>query len=227
MVADLDPAERDPVEVGLVSGDIRLTGRFDPGSRTVELLVASGGATTSHRSRRHGRTGDGEVTRLALTLTGTHLTAWTRENRTWAARARHDLAGRVETRDETWVHALRAGHAGVVTRLRAGGFGQLGLRDLRLVTDADGSAHRTDGRILLSATSAGPGFFDTAHTSVWALDRATLELEHLSDLFVRRPVAPAGAAGVVGDHASHLVRDGDGWLLATSTWGCFSAWSQL
>ena len=48
-----------------------------------------------------------------------------------------------------------------------GRFGQLGLRDVRQVTHADGTTYRHDGRVLLTATSAGPGFFDTAHTSVW------------------------------------------------------------
>ena len=71
--------------------------------------------------------------------------------------------------------------------------------------------------MLLTATSAGPGFFDTAHTSVWELDPAQPSLRHLSDVFFRRPDRP----GVYGDHASHLLRDGDRWLLATSTWGDF------
>ena len=71
--------------------------------------------------------------------------------------------------------------------------------------------------MLLTATSAGPGFFDTAHTSVWSLDPATLETTHLSDLFFRRPDRP----GAYGDHATHLLRDGDRWLVATSTWGDF------
>jgi hypothetical protein len=49
---------------------------------------------------------------------------------------------------------------------------------------------------------------------VWSLDPDTLELEHRADLFQRR-------GGVYGDHAAHLLRDGDRWLLATSTWGDF------
>ena len=73
--------------------------------------------------------------------------------------------------------------------------------------------------MLLTATSAGPGFFDTAHTSVWHLDPATPGLTHLSDLFFRRTDRP----GVFGDHASHLLSDGDRWLLATSTWGDFDS----
>jgi hypothetical protein len=42
-------------------------------------------------------------------------------------------------------------------------------------------------------------------------------LRHRADLFFRRPDRP----GVYGDHATHLVRDGDAWLVATSTWGDF------
>lgn len=105
-----------------------------------------------------------------------------------------------------------------VTAWRAGSFGQLGLRDLRVVTRADGTAYRPDGQVLLSATSAGPGFSDTAHTSVWSLDPTTYALSHCSDLWFERPDRP----GVYGDHATHLVRDGDRWLVATSTWGDFA-----
>jgi hypothetical protein len=123
----------------------------------------------------------------------------------------------VDTRDEAWLAALTSGGRGATGRLRAGGFGQLGLRDIRQVTHADGTTYRVDGRLLLSATSAGPGFFDTAHTSVWELDPETLELTHRSDLFFRRPAR----SGAYGDHATHLLRDGDRWLVATSTWGDF------
>jgi hypothetical protein len=104
-----------------------------------------------------------------------------------------------------------------VRRLCAGGFGQLGLRDVRVVTTAAGDPVRDGDRLLLTAASAGPGFFDTAHTSVWALDPRTPSLEHRADLFFRRPDRP----GVFGDHATHLVRDDDRWLVATSTWGDF------
>jgi hypothetical protein len=47
------------------------------------------------------------------------------------------------------------------------------------------------------------------------VDPSTLRLEHRADLFVRRD------GGVYGDHAAHLVRDGERWLLASSTWGDF------
>jgi hypothetical protein len=76
---------------------------------------------------------------------------------------------------------------------------------------------REGSRLLLTATHAGPGFFDAAHTGVWSLDPEGWVLTHRADLFFRR----SGRPGVYGDHASHLLRDGDQWLVATSTWGDF------
>ncbi len=104
--------------------------------------------------------------------------------------------------------------------MRAGAFGQLGLRDVRLVSEADGTPVRDGNKLLLTATHAGPGFFDAAHTGVWALDPGGWVPEHRADLFFRRPDRRA-RPGVYGDHATHLVRDGGRWLVATSTWGDF------
>lgn len=188
-------------------GPHRLAASINDGS--VSLTVP--GAPTL-RSRRFHRAVS--PTRLGLSLTGTHLTAWTREAGRWVARARHDLRDTLDTRDEEALSGLRVGlPAGGGT---AGGFGQLGLRDVRFVTDEDGTPLR-DGGLWLTATSAGPGFFDTAHTSVWRLDSASAEITHTADLFFRRSDQP----GVFGDHATHLVRTGGRWLVATSTWGDF------
>lgn len=184
---------------------------LDDGS--VSLTLAGGHDTQELRSRRFHRAV--APTELGLTLTGTHATAWSREASGWVARARHDLREVLDTRDEgalADLHVELPPWGGV-----GGGFGQLGLRDVRFVTAEDGTPLRTDGALWLTATSAGPGFFDTAHTSVWRLDPATLEVERTGDLFFRRPDRP----GVFGDHATHLVSTADGWLVATSTWGDF------
>ena len=191
-----------PGPLELASGDDRMVARYDGSAAWLE--VTTGGRTTVHRSRRHASTA-GPVREVGLTLTGTHLTVLTRGPGPWTAHARVDLADLVDTRAEAWLAGL-ATDAPV-----AGRFGQLGLRDLRLVEGLP------DDRVVLSATSAGPGFFDTAHTSLWELDRATLGLTHLSDVFFRRPDRP----GAYGDHATHLLRDGDQWLVTTSTWGDF------
>jgi hypothetical protein len=187
----------------LGSGEVTLEATF--GDR-VTLHVGTGGRTTTHRSRRSGQP-EAAVEAVGLTLTGPQVTAFTHEAGAWVARARYDLTDRHDVHDEAWLAGLTASH-------ELGRFGQLGLRDLRLVTHAGGSAYREDGSALLTATSAGPGGFPSGHCSVWALDPTTLELEHRADLFVRR-------GGVHGDHAAHLVRDGGRWLLASSTWGDF------
>lgn len=203
-----------PAELSFESGDTALVAEYD--DRGLGLRVTAGGTTTTHRSRRFARP-DGTIERLALTLTATHLVVLAHEAGSWQVRGRVDLHDRVDTHDEGWLADLSVGSAGAVTEVRHGSFGQLGLRDLRLITQADGTAYRETGGVLLTATSAGPGQFATGHTSVWLLDPDSLALTHRADLFFRRPDRP----GVYGDHASHLLRDGDTWLVATSTWGDF------
>jgi hypothetical protein len=121
----------------------------------------------------------------------------------------------------TW--ASRGGPS-VVERVRAGLFGMAGLRDLHLVQHADGTPYVEDGRMFLTATCAGLGFFRQAHWGVFAFDpasltgprRVDLELEQTAHLFFRRD------GKLFGDHAGQLVRDGDTWLVAVSSWGDFS-----
>lgn len=200
--------------LSLASGSTTLTGWYDEG---LGLEVSTcGGRTTTHRSRRHGRP-ERAAERVGLALTGTHVSVLSQESGVWTVRGRVDLRRHLDTRDESWLGALTARSSGPLGDLHAGGFGQLGLRDVRLVTQADGEPVRDGGQVLLTATSAGPGFFDTAHTSVWGLDPTTFALTHRGDLFFRRP----DRAGVYGDHATHLLRDGARWLVATSTWGDF------
>ena len=224
-----------PVSLVLGSGEDSFAALWDPVSGAVALGVTTGGRqplSTTHRSRRRG-TLTRRPAAIALTLTGTQLTVLTQEDGVWEARARHDLAGRVDVRDEAWLAGLHAGTggttsptpgagAGVFTQVRAGCFGQLGLRDVRVVTTSTGAPVHEDGAVLLSATCAGPGFFDTAHTGLFALDVDTLELTHRSDLWFRRPDRP----GAFGDHAVHVVREestagAHAWLVATSTWSDF------
>jgi hypothetical protein len=202
--------------VAFLSGAVRLELGYAGGSFALVVTDAAG-RTTHHRSRRAGRA-EAEVTALGLTLTGTHLTAFGRETGRWRARARFDLVERLDVRDPEFLADLEGETDGECGAVVAGAFGQLGLRDLRLVSHADGTPVREGRLLLLTATHAGPGFFDAAHTGVWALDPDDLSLTHRADLFFRRSVRP----GVYGDNATHLVRDGDRWLVATSTWGDFA-----
>lgn len=208
----------DAAELALQGADgTRLAVRLEDGRASLRVRV--GGVEHALRSRRYGRVG-APPTRLGLTLTGSHLAVLTVERGAWVARGRIDLreVGGPDTRDPAWLAGLRPDASGGVADVRAGSFGQLGLRDIRLVSHADGSPYRRGSDVLFTATSAGPGFFDTAHTSVWTLSAAG-EIRWRSDLFFERPDRP----GVYGDHATHLVRDGDRWLVATSTWSDFPA----
>ena len=207
----LDPAES--AHLSLASGAARLSASYDMGSGRVWLEVTDAARTTTHRSRRFGRCPT-RPRQLALTLTGLQLTAFAHDGERWTARGRVDLRDRLDPRGDEFLGGLRAVAHGTASA-ECGGFGQLGLRDLRFVTTAEGEAVRAGGAWLLTATNAGPGFFDTGHTGVWSLDPATWALTHRADLFFRRPDRP----GVYGDNATHLVRDGSRWLVATSTWG--------
>jgi hypothetical protein len=209
-------------ELALTSHDVALVGVRD--DRGLSLTITAGGRTTTHRSRRHGRP-EGAVTGLALTLTGTQVVVLAHEDDGWRARGRVDLADRLDPHDETWLAGLQGSATGPVTDVRTGRFGQVGLRDLRLVTQSDGTPYRDGDGVLLTASSAGPGHFPTAHTSVWSFDPESFALTHRSDLFFRRPGrhgrSGGSGVGVYGDHATHLVRDGGTWRVATSTWGDF------
>ncbi len=211
------PGAAGVAELALLAEDgTRLGVRLEDGRASLRVHI--GGVDHVLRSRRFGRAG-APPARLGLTLTGSHLAVLLQEKGRWVARGRIDLReiGGPNTRDPGWLAGLHPSSAGVVD-VRAGSFGQLGLRDIRLVTYADGSAYRIGGEVFFTATSAGPGFFDTAHTSVWALTRDD-QIRWCSDLFFERPDRP----GVYGDHATHLVRDGERWLVTTSTWSDFPA----
>ncbi len=204
-------AVQDRSWLALHLADHRIGASLDDGS--VSMTITRGHRTRELRSRRFHRAD--APTDLSLTLTGSHVTAWTREADGWVARARHDLRTTLDVHDEAALADLRVelpSWGG-----RAGAFGQLGLRDVRFVTEEDGRPLRDGASLWLTATSAGPGFFDTAHTSLWRFDPTSLDLTHSADLYFRRPDRP----GVFGDHATHLVRADGRWLVATSTWGDF------
>ncbi len=206
-------ARSGPASLTLASGPVRLTGWWADGR--IGLTTRTSAGDTDRRSRRFGRL-PAAPRRLALTLTGTQLCVWALLAEGWEVRGRADLHELADMRDPGLCGALTAAGSGM-SALTAGGFGHLGLRDLRFATDPTGETLRHPDGLLLTATHAGPGFFDTAHTGVWALDPETHRLTPLAELFFSRHDRP----GAYGDHSTHLVRDGDRWLVATSTWGDF------
>lgn len=204
---------------GFTAGGLRLQGWYD-GTHTGLEITTPDGKTDDLRSRRHGKvTGGGPVDAVGATLTGRQFTLLTRSGEAWTARAKVHLDEPVEVDDLTPFHDWEGEEPSPVGAVQSGPFGQLGLRDLHLVTHADGSPYERDGLVFLTATHAGPGFFDTAHCGVWSFDRTSFAMEHRGDLWFRRE----GRDGhrVYGDHAAHVVRDGDRWLVTASTWGDF------
>lgn len=188
-------------------------------------LRAGGSATVLAGARVRGR-----VRRLALVLCENQPTVLVDRGRGWTpvVTDRHRVALRVDFRVPATLRRFRAswgGRGGTpdLGPVRAGPFGMAGLRDLHLVQHADGSPYVRDGRMFLTATCAGLGFFKQAHWGVFAFDPRTLatdparlRLEQTAQLYSRRDGL------VLGDHAGQLVRDGDRWLVAVSSWGDFA-----
>jgi hypothetical protein len=224
-----------------VQADVRVTGGDERTAPRVELGLATADdehvlVTCSARTqrvaisvRRAGRTrvlrrrkvALGPSFRLAFALCENQVTVLVDLGTGWrpVLTERSRVARQVDLRREEVLAAHRYawGGAGVhLSDVRAGLFGMAGLRDPHLVQHADGTPYVEDGRMFLTWTCAGLGFFQQAHWTVWSIDPADptgMRLE--AQLFTLRDGL------VLGDHAGQLVRDGDRWLVATSSWGDF------
>ncbi|MBZ4317850.1 hypothetical protein [Streptomyces huiliensis] len=98
-------------------------------------------------------------------------------------------------------YACRSDSA-VLRRVRGGLFGQLGLRDLHLVQEAEGRPYVRNGRVFFTAGCAGAGFSQEAHTGVWAMDPARPgRLEQVAKLFFAR------GGLLFGDHGGQVIYD--------------------
>ena len=138
------------------------------------------------------------------------------------ATARDDVRRALDLRSPEVLEGLRfvarAEGSGVteLAGLRAGSFGAAGVRDPQVVTRPDGRPLVRDGRLILTMTCAGLGFFQQAHWGVWALDLADPgRLEQVGELYFRRDGL------VLGDHAGHVDVDEEAGetLVLVSSWG--------
>ena len=214
------PAAGGTIALGLADeeGDHVLV-RWSAKTSRVTLEVRTGGRSRTLR-RRKARLSGGH--RLAFALCENQVTALVDSGDGWQPllTERDKVAALVDLRREATLARFRYAWAttGVsATDVRAGLFGMTGLRDPHLVQHADGSPYEREGRQFLTWTCAGLGFFKQAHWTAWSFDPASpgdLRLE--SQLFSRR------GGLVLGDHAGHLVRHRDRWLVATSSWGDFA-----
>lgn len=212
------PVQDGRVVAGFTAGALRLEGWYDGRLTGIDLTTPEG-TVDELRSRRHGRAGT-QVDAVGATLTGRQFTLLTRTGDEWTARAKVHLDDPVDLASLTVLTQWHGEGDDPLGTTTSGPFGQLGLRDLHLVTHDDGSAYKRDGLVFLTATHAGPGFFDTAHCGVWSFDPESFALTHRGNLWFRRQ----GRDGhrVYGDHATHLVRHGEQWLVTASTWGDFT-----
>jgi hypothetical protein len=110
----------------------------------------------------------------------------------------------------------------VLDWVRAGYWGKAGVRDPHVVTYADGTPYIQDGKLYLTLTNAGLGFFQAAHWGVYTLDLTRYAeegaLQEVGKIFWLRE------GRLLGDHAGHIVYDEElgAFRVAVSTWGDFT-----
>jgi hypothetical protein len=212
----------DGVVAGLVGDDgTRVLGTYSAGRVAIE--ITTGGTTTVVRSAAVALSApyrfavvfnENAVTVLADT-TGTG-TGWQP-----LLTERDGVRALIDLRVPDVLGRLSYGYGGrgtaLLGRVRAGYFGQAGVRDPHVVQYADGRPYIKNGKLYLTLTNAGLGFFQQAHWGVWTLDLADpTRLEQVAQLFFSRDGV------VVGDHAGQIVIDGDEFVLAMSSWGDFN-----
>ncbi|WP_418059833.1 hypothetical protein [Pimelobacter simplex] len=213
------------VTVGLASADgtTALRARLDLDAGDVSLELVAGGSGSGDRpvvlGRSRVRLPDGPFT-LGLALCENRATVLVRPLRgAWRAllTARDEVAARIDFRVPATLAGLGFVWGGRAVRSARGGlFGMTGLRDPHLVQHADGTPYTEGGRVFLTWTCAGTGFFQQAHWGVFALDPENpVAMEQVAQIYVRRDSL------LLGDHAGQLVRDGERWLVASSSWGDF------
>ena len=164
--------------------------------------------------------------RVALTIVGNFAYIWAYYSSTWHLVQSTDLTATIDFKAED--HSLWYGFFGGVAPgtvantisfddFHIGRFGGVGVRDLCIVTNPDGSAYDALGtyqRYVL-ATLAGPyGGIPSGSMGCFVFDTRTKELIQTSVIMCQR------GGKVQNDHAGHAVRNADGSThLLISTWG--------
>ncbi len=114
-----------------------------------------------------------------------------------------------------------SGRAILFDGVRAGYFGEAGVRDPHCVQYADGTPYIKNNKLYFTVTNAGLGFFEKAHWGVWAMDLSDYtNIEQVGNIFWYN----AGQPNIIlGHHAGQIIRDEqeDRWILLASSWGDF------
>ena len=202
------------VAAGLVGDGTAVLGRYSAGAVTIEVTV--GGATTVVASSAADLpVGAG----FAVVVNENAVTVLADTGDGWQPLLtnRDGVRALIDLRDPRVLKGLAYGYEGATGRVRAGYYGQAGVRDPHVVQYADGRPYIRDGKLYLTLTNAGLGFFQQAHWGVWTLDLANpTRLTQVAQLFFARDGV------VLGDHAGQIVIDGDEFVLAMSSWGDFN-----
>ena len=190
---------------------------YDPAAGRVAIEVRTEERTRVVRRRKVALPGS---FRLGFALCESQVTVLADTGDGWRPllTEREKVRVRIDLRVPSTLAAHRYAWSGDVGRVRWGPFGMTGLRDQHLVQHSDGTPYVRDGKVYLTATCAGLGFFRQAHWGVFTLDVARPgRLEQVAQLYFRRDGL------VLGDHAGQIVRDEDDerWIVATSSWGDF------
>ncbi len=129
----------------------------------------------------------------------------------------------------------RANEGGTIVfdRVRAGYYGEAGVRDPHVVQYANGKPYIKNNKLYFTLTNAGLGFFEKAHWGVWTMDLSDYsKIEQVGNIFWRNANNPNdGDPGdpnkVLGHSAGQIIRDeefdgGRGrWIVVVSSWGDF------
>jgi hypothetical protein len=195
----------------------------DPAKAAVAIDVRVEGRTTRVASVNVDRAG---VTRYAFTVNENYVTALVARGVDWVPVVQHRITDLLDLRNPAVLRQYRygfgAGGAGTTVTIedvRAGYFGQAGIRDLHVISHSDGRPYIRNGKLYLTATQAGLSFFQAAHWGVWTLDLdEPYQVEPVAALFFERDGL------VLGDHAGQIVADDHdgGFHVAVSSWGDFA-----
>lgn len=135
----------------------------------------------------------------------------------------------LDLRDETVLETYKNGFGArsdsgatiIFDRVRAGYYGEAGVRDPHVIQYADGTPYIKNNKLYFTLTNAGLGFFEKAHWAVWTMDLSDYtKIEQVGNVFWRNAEDPTK---VLGHHAGQIVLDGknDRWIVVVSSWGDF------
>jgi hypothetical protein len=194
---------------------------YDAATRRVAVEVLRNGSSTVAAAVDSALTAP---FRFAFSVQENYVTALADTGSGWQPLVRARITDLLDLRQPATLAQLRYGYGTLgdghtsFDGVRAGYFGEAGVRDPHVVTHADGTPFIRDGKVYLTLTQAGLGFFQAAHWGVWTLDLDDpTRLEQVANLFFRR------SGVVLGDHAGQIVYDDARreFVLAMSGWGNF------